>query len=384
VPHTRRVPAVERWIAAATACVVAAGVGIAAASTGGGGSRPAAAPAVASTPTPTPSTASPAPKPSPKPKPKPKPAPKAAPLFPIPAPPAYPTGCPPRKLPPGPPFHPPTPTVATADLPAPVGVPRTRHVDLRAVTGKGMWLTTWPDSTLDAAKVVAQARAAGLRQLWIRTGGTKQGWYGRKFLDALLPRAHAAGIAVIAWDFPALSDPVADAKRAAIAITGTFGGRHIDGFSPDIETIYEGTFNAPRRVAVYLALVRRAAGNLPIIATVMRPTPYQLKTYPYRAEAPYVDVFAPMVYWSCNEPGTLAVQSVRALAKLRPVHLVGQSYDMAPEGGRRGLPSAREIWRFLDAGKRAGAIGASLYVYAETRAPQWPALGTYPWRGSAG
>ena len=370
----------DQWIAVAVVGVLASGIGFAATTTSGPATpRPAdhaaPLPTVSATPTPTP-TATTRPKPKP-----PAPAVKrATSLYAIPAPPAYPTGCPPRPLPPGPPFHPPTPTVATADLPAPVAVPRTRHVDLRAVTGKGMWLTTWADSTLDAAKVVAQAKAAGLRQLWIRTGGTKQGWYGRKFLDALLPRAHAAGLAVIAWDFPTLSNPVADAKRAAVAITGSFAGGHIDGFSPDIETIYEGTFNAPRRVAVYLALVRRAAGNLPIVATVMRPTPYQLKTYPYRAEAPYVDVFAPMVYWSCNEPGTLAVQSVRALAKLRPVHLVGQCYDMAPEGGRRGLPSGREIWRFLDSAKRAGAIGASLYVYSETRAPQWQALGAYPWR----
>jgi len=275
---------------------------------------------------------------------------------------------------------PPTPAVPTAKLPAPVAVPNTRHVDLHAISGKGMWLTTWPDSTVDLAKVVGQARAAGLTQLWIRTGGTKQGWYGAKFLTPLLPLAHAAGLSVIAWDFPALSDPVADAKRAVAAITATFAGQRIDGFSPDIETIYEGTFHAPRRVALYLSLVRRAAGNLPIVATVMRPTPYQLETYPYRAEAPYVDVFAPMVYWSCSEPGTLAIQSVRVLAKLRPVHLIGQSYDMGPDGGRRGMPSGREIWRFLDAGKRAGAIGASLYVYNETRTAQWTALGAYPWR----
>ena len=45
-----------------------------------------------------------------------------------------------------------------------------------------------------------------------------------------------------------------------------------------------------------------------------------------------------------------------------------------------GLPTGREIWRFLDVGKRTGAIGASLYLYSETRRPQWAALGGYPWR----
>ena len=96
--------------------------------------------------------------------------------------------------------------------------------------------------------------------------------------------------------------------------------------------------------------------------------------------APYVDAFAPMVYWSCNEPGAAAVSALHPLSKLRPVHLIGQSYNMGPEGGRHGLPTAREIWRFLDVAKRAGAVGASLYVYDQTRAPQWRALGRYPWR----
>jgi len=103
--------------------------------------------------------------------------------------------------------------------------------------------------------------------------------------------------------------------------------------------------------ALYLSLVRRAAGNLPVVATVMRPTPYQLKTYPYRAEAPYVDVFAPMVYWSCSEPGALAVQSVRALAKLLPrpravlsisAHWYGDgSYVTADEQPRSGRDSGK-------------------------------------------
>jgi hypothetical protein len=269
--------------------------------------------------------------------------------------------------------------VPTAKLPPALPLAPRGHVDLSPVSGKGMWLTVWPDSTLDVAQVVARARSAGLRQLWIRTGGTIQGWYGTRFLDALLPAAHAAGIKVVAWDFPFLSDPMADVRRAQRAISGTFAGERIDAFSPDIETINEGTFNAPRRVALYLSYLRRIAGSMPLVATVMRPTDYQLRTYPYRTEAKYVDVFAPMVYWSCNEPGVTALESIRPLAKLRPVHLVGQSYDMGDEGGRHGLPTGREIWRFLDAAKRGGAIGASLYVYNETRRPQWTALGAYPW-----
>ncbi|HET7310575.1 MAG TPA: hypothetical protein VFJ17_04555 [Mycobacteriales bacterium] len=378
----------DQLIALAAAVVLGGGVAVAATTTRT--DRPAAAPgarpAAVTTSPPPPATTSPAatarsPRPAaPRPKPRPSAKPVATrPLFPLPAPAAYPHPCPPPPIPPGPPFHAPKPSVKTANLPTPVAV-RAHHLRVDPMRGKGMWLTTWADTHIDLSRVVAQARAAGLHQLWIRTGGSTSGWYGARFLDRLLPQAHRAGLKVIAWDFPTLSDPVADAQRAALVTRGTFAGEKVDGFSPDIEEIYEGTFDTPRRVAVYLSRVRRDAGDLPIVATVLRPLDGNLSTRPYRAMAPYVDAFAPMVYWSCTEPGAAALSALRPLSRLRPVHLIGQSYDMGPEGGRHGMPTAREIWRFLDVAKRAGALGASLYVYDQTGAAQWRALGGYPWR----
>ena len=173
-----------------------------------------------------------------------------------------------------------------------------------------MWVTTWPATHLNVAALVSQSHAAGVRQLWVRTGGTKQGYYGSRFLPALVPAAHAAGIAVIAWDFPTLSDPVADAGRARSALASG-----IDGFSTDIETVSERVYDSSRRVALYLSLVRSYAGARPVVATVPRPTPKRLASYPYAAQAPYVDVFAPMVYWSCSEPGALTRDSLSPLRK---------------------------------------------------------------------
>lgn len=299
--------------------------------------------------------------------------------YPLPAPPVRPRPCVPAKSAPGSkPAGRAKPAVRTKDLPAPLPL-APRQVDLAPVTGKGMWLTTWADTRLDVDRLLAQATDAGLRQLWVRTGGSRQGWYGTALLERLLPAAHDAGLAVIAWDFPFLSDPILDVARARRAIDGTFAGHRIDAFSPDIETRHEGTFPAKKRVRLYLSHLRKAAGNLPIVSTVMRPTPSQLRDYPYRAQVPYIDAFAPMVYWSCNEPGRLARESVQILGRWRPVHLVGQSYDMGPQGGPRGVPPKREIWRFLDVAKRSGAIGASLYNYDGARGPQWAALGRYPW-----
>lgn len=299
--------------------------------------------------------------------------------YPIPMGPVQPEPCPgPRRPPskPGRPFVPPKPTVSLGKLPAPVKIGE-RTVDLSVIDGKGMWWTTWPTTDYDVSDMVARAKKAGLGHIWVRTGGSRQGWYGERLLTDLLPVAHRAGIKVLVWDFPFLSDPMADVARAKKAINGRFAGQRIDGFSPDIETIYEGTFNHPDRLRVYLSRVRQAAGNMPVLSTVMRPSPSQIESYPYKAQVPYVDAFVPMVYWGCQEPGALTAQSIEFLSKLRPVHPLGQSYDMGKYAG--GVPSGREVWRFLDVAKRSGARGASLWTAEQTGPERWKALGAYPW-----
>jgi hypothetical protein len=256
-----------------------------------------------------------------------------------------------------------------------VGAPPARKVSLSPIYGKGIWLTLWPGSRLNVRAVVGAARSAGLHQLWVRTGSSENGFYGGTTLRQLVPAAHAAGISIIAWDFPTLSDPAADAARAALAFR-----MGADGFSPDIETAAEGTYLTARRVRYYLSLVRAVAGNRPVVATVMPPTSYWLANYPYRAEAPFVDAFAPMVYWSCTEPGEAVGQAIVALSRLRPVAPIGQDFNLGPSGGPPGLPSPKEIWRFLDVAHRLGAIGASLYDLEEGAPAQFRALAEYPWK----
>ncbi len=287
-------------------------------------------------------------------------------------------GCPvPRKAN-GKPFVPKplgAPIVADADLP-PALPPTARASSLAAVSGKGVWVTNWAESDVDVPGIVARAKAAGLHSVWVRTGGSKQGYYGATILPRLVPAAHAAGLSVVAWDFPFLSDPVADAQRAKTALAAG-----IDAFAPDVETHYEGTFATTQRVTLYLSLVRSYAGDRVIAATVPRPTPKRLASFPYAAFAPYADVFAPMIYWSCNEPGTLVEQSLRQLGRWLPVHPVGQGYDMGREGGRAGLPTYQETLRFLDYARRGGAVGASLWTIEKVGPGQWKALTGYPWPG---
>src|SRR5438105_1414815 len=73
--------------------------------------------------------------------------------------------------------------------------------------GKGMWI--WqPEHTEngDVAAIVTRATTVGLTHLFVRTGSTFDGFYAQRFLDQLLPPAHAAGIRVYGWDVPYLDN----------------------------------------------------------------------------------------------------------------------------------------------------------------------------------
>jgi hypothetical protein len=233
----------------------------------------------------------------------------------------------------------------------------------------------------DAAAVVAKAKAAGLRQLWVRIGDSQDGFYGAQTLATLVPAAHQAGIAVIGWGFPYLWDPAADAAWTAAALSWQGpDGKGLDGFSPDIEMASEGVALSDRRAEVYLSMARQAAGHRLLVATVYRPSDIVWGRYPYAAIAPYVDAFAAMVYWGCTEPGEAATQSLQRLASMRPVHLIGQAYDMREDGeGRAGAPTADETVRFLDVARRQGAIGASFWVWQSIPTHQWTAMAGYRW-----
>jgi hypothetical protein len=252
--------------------------------------------------------------------------------------------------------------------------------NLATISGKGMWIWQYPQTEGgDVSGIVQRALAAHLNQLWVRVGSSRDGFYGASFLDAFVAAAHRKGLAVIGWGFAHLYDPVADANwsEAALAWKSPTGDR-LDGWSADIEAASEGTALSPKRAATYLGLIRPHADGRPIIATVYQPTSYWLTVYPYQAMAPYVDAFAPMVYWGCREPGAAATAALAALSPMAPVHLIGQAYDMAPYG-RRGAPTAAEISHFLEVGQRGGASGVSFWVWQDMTAPEWSALTGYSW-----
>ncbi len=312
--------------------------------------------------------------------------PPSPPAPPAPLPPVALAGCPPPPPPPGrptpsTPWHPAV-LVPEAALPAPPP-PVPRLPTAPALSGKGMWI--WQLSATengDVGAIVAKSTQAGLHQLWVRVADSRDGFYAPAQLAALVPAAHRAGLAVMGWGFPYLYDPVGDAAwtQQALGWRGPDGSR-LDGFAADIETPSEGTALTARRATTYLGLVRPAAQGRPLVATVFPPTDSNLARIPYRPMAPYVDAFAPMMYWGCNEPGAYAQVALERLEPMAPVHLIGQAYNMADEGGRAVSPSSGEILRFLSVARSDGALGASFWSWQGMNGDEYGALASFPWAG---
>lgn len=279
---------------------------------------------------------------------------------------------------------PPAPVSAAAEAaPAPLPAP-SRWLP----TGTGMWLHDWVNSEGGSAPaVVSRAQASGLTHLYVQTGSTKKGWIGEQVLSELLPATVGTDLKVIAWDFPKLIDPEADALRMAAAATWSRPGvPQVAAVAPDVETSSEGTRLSPDNVARYYATLRAALPpEVAVLATVPWPSEKRTGSYPYAETAVHSDAFVPMAYWYNRSPTVVTDTSMRWLAQFGlPVMPVGQGYD-----GRIDAPylpedpdPAGSVQQFVDAARSRGAPSISLWSWQTTPAPQWDVLArasSLPW-----
>lgn len=247
--------------------------------------------------------------------------------------------------------------------------------------GKGMWLYNFDRS--DGGNVpgmIHRALMTGLTHLYVRTGSTVDGFYAQKYLDRLLPAAHAAGIRVYGWDFPYLTDYRVDVARAMAAITyQTPSGDSLDGFTADIETRGEGVNINVATGTAYGTLLRQRVGNdYPLIATVPRPNSHL--QWPFAEVIQHFDAVAPMVYWLNREPRHDVIEAMQILKTLgKPIMPVGQAYDGGGEGGRPGVPPPAELNGFMQASAELGASAVSFWSWQAANQPAWDTIQTAPW-----
>ena len=285
-----------------------------------------------------------------------------------------------RALPAEPAVEPSVPAPAPAGAAPGAGPPGEGTVVRWLPTGTGMWLHEWGASEGGSAPaVVDRALASGLSHLYVQTGSTKKGWIGDEVLTELLPATEGTGLKVIAWDFPKLIDPEADALRMAqAALRRVPGAPRIAAVAPDVETAAEGTQLSRDTVTRYYATLRAALPrDVAVLATVPWPSEKRTGTYPYAETAVHSDAFVPMAYWYNRSPYVVTETSMQWLARFGlPVMPVGQGYD-----GRLDAPylapdpdPAGSVQQFVDAARAGGAASISLWSWQTTGDPQWEVL----------
>lgn len=248
------------------------------------------------------------------------------------------------------------------------------------VAGTGIWMTYSDWLQTPASELIPRLRAAGVTHVYLEVEASSRGFYGRPALADLLRRAHAAGIAVIAWVYPYLDHPQADlrAARRVIAYRSRDGSR-VDGLAADLEQRL-----APGAVRTYAAGVRAALGpdGGPFVAVTLPPS--QRPDYPYAQLAPYVDVWAPMDYWHVypRPYDPVAVErwvrdglaSIRRLSGRPGVAFdpILQSFDAFSQPAWD--PAPDELRAAVAGALSGGAAGVGYYRLGTIDAAQWSVI----------
>jgi hypothetical protein len=243
-----------------------------------------------------------------------------------------------------------------------------------------MWIHDWNRTEGgNGRKVVRRAKLAGLTHLFVQTGSSKKGWIGGKTLSQLMPATKNTNIKVVAWDFPKLVHPEADARRLARAAWWHQPGvPMVAAVAPDIETASEGTHATRSSIERYYRTLRKALpARVAILATVPWPSENRVNRYPYVRTARHADAIIPMAYWYNRSPSRVTRTSMRVLQQYgKPVIPVGQGYD-----GRLDAPyldpdphPGKSVTAFVTAARMSGAQSISLWSWQTTGSQQWSAL----------
>jgi hypothetical protein len=233
------------------------------------------------------------------------------------------------------------------------------------IAGKGMWIWLFDQVEQgNPAQIVRRARQLGLSHLYVRSSSTTSGYKFLRDIDRIVPAAHAAGIKVVAWDFPTLSDPGRDAARIARVISHrTPGGHRVDGVAVDLETAAEGVHLTRGRAIAFSRTLYHLRPTSFRVLVPPRPSPAMRRIYPYEIIR-YYSAVAPMVYWINREPLSLVRSTIKFLKQFgKPIAPIGQAYDAAADGGPAGRPTGATLLQFAEAARRAGAVGVSFWSW---------------------
>jgi hypothetical protein len=246
-----------------------------------------------------------------------------------------------------------------------------------------MWLTPAVLGVAPPAALVEAARMNGITHLYVEVASSRAGgrFANGAELGRLLPLAHRAHIAVIAWVYPLLANLPDDVAAGIEAATYTApSGDHPDGLAADIESNLQEPI-----VRAYGQILRARLGRTALmVATVYPPNSYWGRRTPFRAVAQSFNVIAPMDYWhlrqrpyGVTDAYTYVRQSINGIRKAVgnpavPIEVLGQMFDLYGDG--RQSPSGVEIRAAWQATRDLGAEGISFFEWNHATPEEWAIL----------
>ncbi len=254
--------------------------------------------------------------------------------------------------------------------------------NLGPVHGVGMWLTPAVLNVAPPQSIVTAATNSHITHLYVEVAGSNK-FYGASVLEHLLPVAHKAHIAVLAWVYPYLDDvprDVAIAVQAARFVATT--GDRPDGLAADVEQNMEEPY-----VRAYSQVVRANLGpHALMVIAVYPPQTYWGERFPFRVAMQSWDVAAPMDYWDLGSTRSsessvydyvaTSIKEIRTAANdaATPVEPVGQMFDVYSDG--RHSPTRPEVLGAIHAAQAGKAAGISFFEWNHATPDEWDALRT--------
>lgn len=253
--------------------------------------------------------------------------------------------------------------------------------------GLGVWVDIYDAAAwADPPAAVADMVAHGVHTLYLQTSNADRST-SIVFPDAVgsfLDAAREAGIAVVAWYLPHLTDPATDRARALDAIgSSSPEGARFDGFALDIESgaVHDPARRSQRLVRLSREIRDEVGPGYPLGAVV--PSPVRLRddlaywpAFPWHDLSLTYDAILPMTYFTFRAHGPAASKAYvdDAIAEIRR----GVGSDAVPIqviGGLASDASTAETLAFVRAVRDAHVLGASWYSWPNVTAEQWQALG---------
>ncbi len=279
------------------------------------------------------------------------------------------------------------PPAVAAPAPAPARAGRAAPWTVEPYYGFGAWLDAFdwsvtfaraPEHTV-GPEAIDHMATEGVETLYIQASrwNSETDVLEPERLQAIIDRAHAHGIAVVAWYLPTLVDPETDLRRMLALAALDVDGLGVDIEARDVEDVEERN----RRLVALSAALDEAMGDRVLAAIPMEPVvmedvnPNFWPGYPWAELAPHYDVWLPMSYWTNRRGGWRDAHTYTAtnMARIRErigdpdalIHTIGGIGDETTVGDLQGMVAAAVEQR---------AIGGSIYDYRTTQPDHWDVL----------